>query len=734
MTASVGAGAGVRVESQPVAASEPQWAWSASVEPTTDCTEVLIAVNRKQLFGGSEVIGSAAVPLSVLMDQQPHTLHLALRPPDPAQAEGMAQTGAVVATLRFADYEALRQSLATLVGSSSTESSTRGAMATTVSAPQTVAGGGTRHNPPPVIAVPANANAVPHAAGASTDGVPRVAHAAARPSSLASSASSAELGFLYEDVRLIQQETSHEQAALTRARTDAAGARLARNILRATVHNLVEKRRVVASELRRMESTRSELAVQLSLLQRKAAVAAEAEVEEGGRHASSASTALALYDEAERRHAAVLASRRSEHLTVVRSLQQEFVGSLSQIRAGGASRADSGGAEGGREGEYGDEAGGGWEVAPTGATSRSAGADETTAEIAAEQLTREWRASAALGVEGARLKGGEWAPAALRSSGEGSHAARMDQLVQHEGGVRSPTAAAMQALEAGGRAHTPGGHLHRSLLLLEAQLHQHREAILRKDKALEAAEGAALKLRGVAAVADEARAAAEQRAERAEAAALAAEAEAAALRTDLEDLRQTSSAFGQGEEAWAAERQQLLTSVAAGSARHRREVETVRAEHERAMRALEEDLAFETASRDFDRQEAQQLGAALKGRQRRIGPARLAEGDEAESMGGGRGAYDRSPEPGRELSASASRERGSKGSLGLSTALGKSSVQSRLLPPSDRRGRSPASRPSSSDQRQAAAAPPSVASQRTPLPNKAGAAPRKPTPSKRRTT
>ena len=350
VTASVGAGAGVRVESQPVAASEPQWAWSASVEPTTDCTEVLIAVNRKQLFGGSEVIGSAAVPLSVLMDQQPHTLHLALRPPDPAQAEGMAQTGAVVATLRFADYEALRQSLATLVGSSSTESSTRGAMATTVSAPQTVAGGGTRHNPPPVIAVPANANAVPHAAGASTDGVPRVAHAAARPSSLASSASSAELGFLYEDVRLIQQETSHEQAALTRARTDAAGARLARNILRATVHNLVEKRRVVASELRRMESTRSELAVQLSLLQRKAAVAAEAEVEEGGRHASSASTALALYDEAERRHAAVLASRRSEHLTVVRSLQQEFVGSLSQIRAGGASRADSGHRPG-RDGE-----------------------------------------------------------------------------------------------------------------------------------------------------------------------------------------------------------------------------------------------------------------------------------------------------------------------------------------------------------------------------------------------
>ena len=54
-------------------------------------------------------------------------------------------------------------------------------------------------------------------------------------------------------------------------------------------------------------------------------------------------------------------------------------------------------------------------------------------------------------------------------------------------------------------------------------------------------------------------------------------------------------------------------------AERRTELHAMRTEHERAVRALEERLAFETASREYD-PEAQQLAAALKragGRQRR---------------------------------------------------------------------------------------------------------------------
>lgn len=167
--------------------------------------------------------------------------------------------------------------------------------------------------------------------------------------------------------------------------------------------------------------------------------------------------------------------------------------------------------------------------------------------------------------------------------------------------------------------------LQRQTFVLEAQLQRQRSSLLQKDAALAAAEAHALRLRGIAAKAEEEAAAKDARVEAAEATASAASAELSAVRSELEALRVMSDVVGRSEDAWAAERAELLKAAARTEDRWKREAAAARLEHERAMRSLEEDLAFETASREFDRREAQQLSAALLSQQRG-GPSAAAGG------------------------------------------------------------------------------------------------------------
>ena len=86
-----------------------------------------------------------------------------------------------------------------------------------------------------------------------------------------------ELGFIYEQDRgVLRAELGAEKAELLRARTEAASARFARNILRTMVSRLIEKRRAMHGELRHMEHERAALNVQLSLLKHKARSSEEA--------------------------------------------------------------------------------------------------------------------------------------------------------------------------------------------------------------------------------------------------------------------------------------------------------------------------------------------------------------------------------------------------------------------------------------------------------------------------
>ena len=132
---------------------------------------------------------------------------------------------------------------------------------------------------------------------------------------------------MYQDMNS-HAELLHEKAEILASRTEAAGARFARNLLRASVQRLVDKRRLVVTELRRMENERASLSTQLALLHQQAADA----FGELPDQMDPIYATIQLLDEAEARHAERLAERRKAHLSTVGTLQTEYIGALRDIR------------------------------------------------------------------------------------------------------------------------------------------------------------------------------------------------------------------------------------------------------------------------------------------------------------------------------------------------------------------------------------------------------------------
>ena len=324
-------------------------------------------------------------------------------------------------------------------------------------------------------------------------------------------------------------ELLHEKAEILATRTEAAGARFARNLLRASVQRLVDKRRLVATELRRMENERASLSTQLALLHQQA-VDAFGELPDP---IDPVYATMQLLDEAEARHAERLAERRKAHLSTVGTLQTEYIGALRDIRT-----------------------------------------------------------------------------EAVRTSYEPHRAHDPIATLATNDSAAWPTGSPNPTLAERYNA------LQRQVFVLETQLQQQRDAILQRDAALAEAESQALKCRGLALGADERAVAAERRAAEAETMSKATRSELGRTREELQALRKVSEGQGRSIEAWNAEREGLLRAAAEAEDRWNREAAVARIEHERAMRSLEEDLAFETASREFDRREAQQLNAALRSQQR----------------------------------------------------------------------------------------------------------------------
>jgi hypothetical protein len=88
------------------------WNWNVQITPTAGCTEVIVALNKRTFLGGVDVLGLVSVPLSALWDQQSHSFQLpisAATPKDPRERK--ERIGEIIMSLRYADYEALRQHL-----------------------------------------------------------------------------------------------------------------------------------------------------------------------------------------------------------------------------------------------------------------------------------------------------------------------------------------------------------------------------------------------------------------------------------------------------------------------------------------------------------------------------------------------------------------------------------------------------------------------------------------------
>ncbi|KOO23076.1 hypothetical protein Ctob_008945 [Chrysochromulina tobinii] len=317
-----------------------------------------------------------------------------------------------------------------------------------------------------------------------------------------------EVGFVYQDMNS-HAELLHEKAEILATRTEAAGARFARNLLRASVQRLVDKRRLVATELRRMENERVSLSTQLALLHQQAADA----FGELPDQIDPVYATMQLLDEAEARHAERLAERRKAHLSTVGTLQTEYIGALRDIRN-----------------------------------------------------------------------------EAVRTSYEPHRAHDPIATLATNDSAAWPTGSPNPTLAERYNA------LQRQVFVLETQLQQHRDAILQRDAALAEAESQVLKCRGLALVADERAVAAERRAAEAETMSKATRSELGRTREELQALRKVSEGQGRSIEAWNAEREGLLRAAAEAEDRWNREAAVARIEHERAMRSLEEDLAFETAS------------------------------------------------------------------------------------------------------------------------------------------
>ena len=376
-----------------------------------------------------------------------------------------------------------------------------------------------------------------------------------------------------------------------RCKTEAAGARFARHILRAMVSRLVEKRRALQSEVRHMESERAMLTVQLQLLLGQAASAGSTEdaATAAARNAETAS--LILLDEAEARHAKLLAERRRAHLSVVGSLQREYIQALHTIKDEGF--GPEGASPPGTRLEL-------MMITPGAAT----GTDTPSATGASEAY------------EGGTVPHAHCSTAATFTPGftpgETAHSGTPGAVSY---GLETPSMLVPAAAFSADEVQTRQSRMQKEIFMLEQQLQRLKDQVLGGDNALAAAEGAQLQLRGLAAAAEEAKAEAEARRDEAETRAQLATEERDAARREVAELRSTIADAGGAERRWLEERNELRAALLEMAERRQTELHAMRTEHERAVRALEERLAFETASREYDRTEAQQLAAALKAMQ-----------------------------------------------------------------------------------------------------------------------
>ena len=213
----VTAGGGARIESGVKRAETTlQWGWESSLQPAADCHDVVLALEKKRLFGGAEILGDVAIPLSSLNDQQLHSFQVAIQ----STHAPRKQMGEVRFSLRLADYEALRQHIRALeaaapsVTTPAYERALGGCEVNVSSAPR----------PPPPLPVPTS----PPTRAANAARMAQAAAGGASPSSrwdgVTPLGGANEVGFVYQDAgdAGLHAEIEHEHAELTAARTEAA--------------------------------------------------------------------------------------------------------------------------------------------------------------------------------------------------------------------------------------------------------------------------------------------------------------------------------------------------------------------------------------------------------------------------------------------------------------------------------------------------------------------------------
>ena len=563
LTADVG---GTKAESEAQrSAASMAWNWQCELEPSATCTHCVLAVHRRR-FMGTEVMGQALVPLSSLQDQHAHILTVTLSPP----ASPHNTIGEATATFLYADYQQLRRAMvgdAEPRGSSQQRSRDLGWASGSI-IELTAANGnlirssgssssvGSVGRPPPALPVPARFASAEHSSAAPisathTSSTSLVASTATSPDAHAGGRSrgvlpspdvhlvrghsggseGSEVGFLYDRGQL-RRELDLERAELMRCKTEAAGARFARHILRAMVSRLVEKRRALQSEVRHMESERAMLTVQLQLLLGQAASAGSTEdaATAAARNAETAS--LVLLDEAEARHAKVLAERRRAHLSVVGSLQREYIQALHTIKDEGF--GPEGASPPGTRLEL-------MMITPGAATGTET-PSATGASEAYEGGTRHAHCSTAATFTPGFTPG--------ETAHRGTPGAAAYGLETHSMLV---PAAAFAADE----VQTRQSRMQKEIFMLEQQLQRLKDQVLDGDNALATAEGAQLQLRGLAAAAEEAKAEAEARRDEAETRAKLATEERDAARREVAELRATIADAGGAERRWLEERNEL---------------------------------------------------------------------------------------------------------------------------------------------------------------------------------
>ena len=364
---------------------------------------------------------------------------------------------------------------------------------------------------------------------------------------------------------------------------------------------------------------------------------------------------LALLDEAEKRHAQVLASRRRDHLSIVGSLQSEYITALHTIKATGAARDAL---------PIGDAS-----LAPTAA----AAADGASSIHEAPTGASCWGSSVGCSVspsasehaDGAMLVASAGALSAAAAGGYATWAwasqAHAPLLASADGGGSAAEAYHPYTDSSVSAVVKREQQLQRELFALEERIQQLKDRLLAKDRGLAAAERTLLELRGAVAAAEDARDESDARADEAEQRARAIND---ALQKALAELdvrrREVDDAGGAGR-AWDKERAELRAALARSEEQRLADAGHIHDEHEKAMRALEERLSFETASREYDRKEAQQLSAALKSmRSQRGGEGGL------ETPPGGR------PSAGGKKRAKPPRARGTPDGEGVSFEAGAS--------------------------------------------------------------